>query len=159
MGKIVKRLSKSERAYIHPEEQAYRDSFDFQANFDGSMSFGKIGYSYCIIENTTQQVIATFSNTITAPKSSSNVAEYKAFISLLHYIDNKLQGANILILGDSKLVCDQMNNKQKINNGIYKPYAVIAKDILYNSKQKNRIVVQWIFREQNQLADVLSKCA
>src|SRR5260370_24804316 len=54
--------------------------------------------------------------------TSSNVAEYAGFISILEYlIDAKMNAQPILILGDSNLVIQQMFGSWKITAGYYVP--------------------------------------
>jgi ribonuclease HI len=93
------------------------------------------------------------------PKGSSNVAEYKAFHSLLNYLDSTVEGANILIIGDSMLVVNQMNGTQGIRKGAYKPFALSAREQLGISQTKNKFTIKWVYREQNSIADDLSKCS
>lgn len=87
--------------------------------------------------------------------TSNNVAEYAGFKEILDYlIKNSLQNEEIIIYGDSNLVIQQMFGTWKIKKGFYVPIAKYCKNIL--SKFTN-LKGQWIPREENFLADELSK--
>lgn len=95
-------------------------------------------------------------------ETSNNVAEYHGFLRILNYLlEKKLQNEHITIYGDSMLVLCQMlmndptwNVRWKIKKGFYVPIALEAKKLL--TKFTN-ISGQWIHREENSLADELSK--
>lgn len=94
--------------------------------------------------------------------TSNNVAEYSGFISILEYlIANKLQDEKITIYGDSMLVLCQclMDDPRygvrwRVKGGFYVPFAMKAKKLL---KKFPNINGRWIPREQNIIADELSK--
>lgn len=93
------------------------------------------------------------------PNNTNNVAEYMALIWVLNtLIAGELAGKNVLILGDSKLVIEQMNCRWDIKKGDYVPYAKRAQEMFYDLRinRKVKIDVQWIPREQNTEADALS---
>jgi ribonuclease HI len=88
-------------------------------------------------------------------ETSNNVAEYSGFISLLEYfISEKLTGEKISVYGDSKLVILQMFGRWRIKKGFYVPLAKKAKILLKNF---TKIKGFWIPREENSIADELSK--
>ena len=87
------------------------------------------------------------------PKMSNNVAEYSGFVAVLTEAQ-KYPGV-ILIRGDSKLVIMQLRGKWKVRGGLYLPYYKEAKK-LYDANRE-RITLQWIPREKNDICDVLSK--
>ena len=95
-------------------------------------------------------------------ETSNNVAEYAGFISLLEYLlSRNLQDEPIQIYGDSRLVIYQMfgdpklNGKHwKIKRGYYAPLAYRALELL---KGFSSLKGDWIPREENSLADELSK--
>lgn len=88
-------------------------------------------------------------------ETSNNVAEYSGFIAILcYFIENNLLKKPIKIYGDSKLVIEQMQGNWKIVKGLYKPLAYQAKD-LFKSFTKTKLI--WIPREENSIADELSK--
>ena len=97
-------------------------------------------------------------------ETSNNVAEYSGFIAILEYlIEHGLQRESILIRGDSNLVIQQMFGtrygdyvkKWRIKAGLYVPVAHKAGKLL---GQFPRTKGQWIPREENSIADELSKC-
>ena len=88
-------------------------------------------------------------------QTSNNVAEYSGFISILEFlISMDLNKEAITVYGDSKLVIEQMFGDWRIKKGFYKPIALKAKKILENFPD---ITGEWIPREENGIADELSK--
>jgi ribonuclease HI len=88
-------------------------------------------------------------------ETSNNVAEYSGFIAILEYlIENELEGSHITIYGDSKLVIEQMKGNWRMVKGFYLPFAKRAKELVRNFK---KLKLVWIPREQNSIADELSK--
>ena len=89
------------------------------------------------------------------PENTNNVAEYSAFIMILDVMKNKVD-CNIDIFGDSMMVVNQMSGSWQIKSGAYKDYAMRAKEKLLALKQKNKVTITWIPREQNEKADFQS---
>jgi ribonuclease HI len=88
-------------------------------------------------------------------ETSNNVAEYSGFLSILEYLEsNKLQNEKIAIHGDSKLVIEQMSGNWRMHRGFYIPIAIKAKN-LFRKFKKTKLI--WIPREENDIADELSK--
>ena len=95
-------------------------------------------------------------------QTSNNVAEYSGFLDALEFLQShSLHNKEILVYGDSKLVICQMfgdkqrgDHKWRILKGFYKPIALRAQEKL---KAFSKIKGQWIPREQNTIADELSK--
>lgn len=95
-------------------------------------------------------------------ETSNNVAEYSGFLSILEYlIKNKLNKNEIQIYGDSMLVLCQAlmddpkyNKRWRIKAGFYVP---LAKKALKLLKLFPNIQGNWIPREENSIADELSK--
>jgi len=88
-------------------------------------------------------------------ETSNNVAEYCGFIAILEYLlEEKLEKSNITIYGDSKLVIEQMKGNWRMIKGFYLQYAQYAEKLVNNFKKLKLI---WIPREQNSIADELSK--
>lgn len=88
-------------------------------------------------------------------ETSNNVAEYSGFIAILEYfIENNLQKEHIKVYGDSMLVIEQMKGKWRIVKGFYKPLAYEARVLV---KKFKKLSLHWIPREENSIADELSK--
>ena len=87
------------------------------------------------------------------PAMSNNVAEYSGALAALTEAA-KYPGV-ILLRGDSKLVIMQLQGKWKVNGGLYHPFYLKAKEV-YN-REKDRLKLQWVPRDQNAECDVLSK--
>lgn len=86
-------------------------------------------------------------------KMSNNVAEYMGVTNAIREAA-KYPGV-ILIRGDSKLVVMQLQCKWKVNGGLYHPFYLQARE-LYD-QHKERIKLEWIPRDQNEVCDALSK--
>lgn len=90
-------------------------------------------------------------------ETSNNIAEYYALLKALEFlIKEGLQDSVIQVFGDSKLVINQMKGVWKIRAGLYLEQAVYTKRAL---EKFSNIRFKWIPREQNILADNLSKKA
>ena len=89
-------------------------------------------------------------------ETSNNVAEYCGFLAVLDYlIATGLDEQNCEIRGDSKLVIEQMLGNWQIRGGVYKPLALRALARLREFRQ--RPALRWIPRDENGIADELSK--
>lgn len=95
---------------------------------------------------------------------SNNVAEYSALIALLEWYKKIVNGSgerpSIEVFADSQLVVNQMKKDLpwKIHPGkLYSSYAYKAKGIILDLIIIDLITFTWIPREQNWLADELSK--
>jgi ribonuclease HI len=93
-----------------------------------------------------------------AKANSNNVAEYAALIMLLEYlIAAGMTEREIEVRGDSKLVVNQMSGIWRISqnsNGLYVP---MGRKALALRPKFSGLRFRWIPREQNTLADDLSK--
>lgn len=88
---------------------------------------------------------------------SNNVAEYMGIYYCLEFLKLKgLQKASITIYGDSKMVVEQMSGRWRVKGGLY---VEAFKKAFCMVKEFPRIRIIWIPREQNGLADALSKKA
>lgn len=95
-------------------------------------------------------------------ETSNNVAEYSGFLSLLEYfIEQGWQKEDITVFGDSRLVIYQMfgdpnkkNKKWQMKKGFYIPIAEKAQKLL---RKFSNLKGEWIPREENDIADELSK--
>ena len=89
------------------------------------------------------------------PITSNNVAEYLAFHAALDwFFENDLLKERIVVHGDSRLVINQMFGNWKMRGGLYVDLAVEAKKKVACFSSLTGL---WVPREQNQLADDLSK--
>ena len=89
---------------------------------------------------------------------SNNYAEYAACVDILKALLDT-EGAEIHITGDSKLLTNQMTGGWEIKNGVYRPLAFEALELIKQIKEKNKINFLWVPRESNTAADALSKKA
>jgi ribonuclease HI len=70
---------------------------------------------------------------------------------------SKKTDCEIKIFGDSKLVVNQMNELWGSNGGAYYPYMLEAKKLLKELVKTNKVTIEWIPRDKNELADNQSK--
>ncbi len=99
-------------------------------------------------------------------KTSNNVAEYSGFIAVAEFLlghgvirTYQSDAHRVIIRGDSKLVVQQVQGLWKVKGGYYIPFYRRAKKAWKLLKQfYPGIELEWIPREQNGLADELSKC-
>lgn len=88
-------------------------------------------------------------------ETSNNVAEYSGLRDALQWlIDNALTNERIKVYGDSQLVIQQMWGTWGMNSGFYIPIAQQCKKMI---PAFSDISGQWIPREENTMADELSK--
>jgi ribonuclease HI len=139
--------------------KAYFDGACEPVNPGGTAAFGAL-----IIED--DKVIYETSDLFKPEKgkekeTSNNLAEYCALeVVLVYLLENKLNHEEIEVLGDSKLVIHQMfgdpvtRKKWNINGGIYEERARACLNLV---NLFPNIRGRWIRRENNTLADNLSK--
>lgn len=90
-----------------------------------------------------------------APETSNNVAEYRALIEALSWLAvHGYADERVLARGDSRLVIEQMFGTWKIKKGLYAPLARQCQAVV---KRFPQLSGRWIPREENGLADELSK--
>ena len=88
-------------------------------------------------------------------ETSNNVAEYLALQYLLEWLINQnLNKESIEVRSDSMLVIKQMWGNWRIKQGLYVPIARGCRELV---KQFPDIHGWWIPREENSMADKLSK--
>lgn len=95
-------------------------------------------------------------------ETSNNVAEYSGFKAILDYLVSLRTAfdADITIYGDSALVIYQnsidprYNKKWQVRGGFYVPICKKAQKIL---PKFTNLTLKWIPREENSIADELSK--
>lgn len=99
------------------------------------------------------------------PQMSNNVAEYTGFVAAL--TEALKHAGKIHVRGDSRLVIcqltvqpkhiSQMKNPGKwmMRGGLYEPFYRQAEKLM--RKHGNRVTLEWIPRDENDICDVLSK--
>ena len=91
-----------------------------------------------------------------SPHSTNNVAEYVGAIRALEYLRSQEYSGDVVVEGDSQLVVRQMNGEYEVRAEHLKAYHEwLAKLAGFFSKVEFR----WVPREENLLADALSKRA
>ncbi len=113
-----------------------------------------MGIGVLIVQGTNQ--IASLSNYVPPNEvNTNNLAEYLALWRGLEYlVEEDLIDKPILIQGDSALVVNQMNRLWGFRSrGGYARIAMKCMEIL---RGRNNITIEWIPRDMNQMADMLS---
>ena len=128
----------------------------FKLFFDGYCETNPNDWGkYGVVIYQDDKVIKTISGDIYGQVVSNNVAEYKGLLAGLKFLlNNNYEHEEIEVYGDSMLVIMQMNGLWRIKKGIYKEVALETKNLI---KKFTDIVFEWIPRENNTLADELSK--
>jgi probable phosphoglycerate mutase len=89
------------------------------------------------------------------PQNSNNVAEYKGLTCALEWLlENGFEKQKTIFYGDNMMTVRQMNGQWKAKSGMYIPHYLKARDI---GKRFNNLKFIWIPREENGVADELSK--
>lgn len=131
--------------------EAYFDGACEPINPGGTASYGAIIF----IDDQRIWECSKIYHPIKKGQTSNNLAEYSGLIAILDYLMEEAHFlSEIKIYGDSKIVIEQMKGTWKIKKGLYVPLALMAKKKLRFFK---KLTLQWIPREQNSLADELSK--
>ena len=129
-------------------------------HFDGSCEpfnpGGRMGFGVHISDENGTVLFAHSSGEDFAPTNTNNVAEYRALnIGLEWLIEQGYHtSAHVLIYGDSALVINQMNGAWKVRGGRY--YTEYQRAAEHKPKFKS-VTFNWVRRELNEVADVLSK--
>jgi ribonuclease HI len=135
----------------------------FIAFFDGACTTnpgGTASYGAVIIEG--KKVVWKCSQSYSPPEgreteTTSNVAEYAGILAVLNFfIENGLTAERIVVQGDSDLVIKQcFGNWQIKKKG--RLYENLADEVRAKLQEFKAISGRWIPREQNTIADELSK--
>lgn len=86
---------------------------------------------------------------------TNNVAEYEAILNAIMRFKELGLNESLLIKGDSNLVIKQLSGKWKIKSDTAKKYVPLIKEALQGFEYQ----FEWIEREQNTLADRLTRQA
>lgn len=129
--------------------------------FDGAYSISTNTMGYGVVIRHLQPDLETLveeGGKIDKAKGSVNYAEYFAFLKIIEYLcSSEYEDCEIYIYGDSRMVVNQMNRKFKIRNGVYVPLAYIALELVDKLRADNDVIIQWIPRDENGVADNLAK--
>jgi ribonuclease HI len=97
----------------------------------------------------------------TGPNYSNNYAEFYAVYKGLEYVNQIIKSNDMLFIkGDSKLVINILKKKWKVRHktGFYYPaYKLAAQELLFLRESDIAVFLDWIPREDNTIADKLSK--
>lgn len=86
-----------------------------------------------------------------------NVARYMALYSALIYLEHQnLTNDEIVIHSDSRRVIGEMTGRRRIRKGLSAAVAVETKKVL---GRLSNVSLHWISRQENTMADALSKVA
>ncbi|WP_330999876.1 ribonuclease HI [Archaeoglobus neptunius] len=85
---------------------------------------------------------------------SNNVAEFSGLVAALEWLLENGYSERIVVRGDSQLVINLMNCTWRAKGGMYYPYYLKAIEL---AKNFQNITFEWVPREQNEVADRLSR--
>jgi ribonuclease HI len=88
--------------------------------------------------------------------TTSNFAEYSALVEALKKLKELKVEGDILVRSDSKLLVGQMSQGWKVKGGAYAEKLKEARTLL---KEFGFVTFEWIPREQNEEADLLTRIA
>ena len=88
--------------------------------------------------------------------STNNVAEYVGAIRALEYLRGRGFHGQVVLLGDSELVIKQLNGEYEVRSEHLKAYHLLLKTLVESFPE---VRIEWVPREQNEEADILSKTA
>ena len=144
------RVKSNNKTFFHPDIVCWFDGATAPMNPGGYMGWG------AIIKDGEQERYF-FDGKDKHDENSNNCAEYLGFIEILNYfLDTDTKNKQILIMGDSQLVVNQMSFRWDMKSGLYFRYAQEAKGKLLKLLEKNIVVCRWIPRLENSDADQLS---
>lgn len=87
---------------------------------------------------------------------TSNFAEYTALAEALKKLKSLGMEGDVLIRSDSKLLVGQMSEGWKVKGGMYVEKLKEVRDLM---REFGSIRFEWVPREQNQEADLLTRIA
>lgn len=115
---------------------------------------GSMGFGVYVLEDH-KNVYSWAGSLESHPSNSNNVAEYIALENCLDYLfENGYAKDDITINTDSLLVKKQMNSEWKMISGRYHS---CAKRCFKKVPEFTDLKIRWIPRDQNTIADTLSK--
>lgn len=118
---------------------------------------GNMGVGAFILDPHRKRIFEHSEYIVAHPHNSNNVAEYLALLAVLGFFINEgITAHPIKYVGDSQLVIKQMAGDWSANKGAYLKYYQKASQLIILFDD---ITFHWIPREQNELADELSKKA
>ena len=87
---------------------------------------------------------------------TNNYAEYSALVAALTHLKELGPRELILVKSDSRLLVSQMNGEWKVKKGEYLEKYKEAVDL---AREFERLEFEWVPREKNEKADLLSRVA
>lgn len=87
-------------------------------------------------------------------RATNNVAEYTGAMRALEYLRSKGYDGGVVVIGDSQLVVNQMRGEYEVKAPHLKPY---YEHLTALGQRFQEVRWEWVPREENVLADALSK--
>ena len=124
---------------------------------------GAAAWGFAVVDTQTGEVLNQASGVAAVGNgATNNLAEFAAVMAALRWVlECEWEKTSIKILTDSQLVVRILNNEWSATpgKGYFSAYQQ-AKDLLKRVRQRgNKVSISWIPREQNTIADNLSKSA
>ena len=131
------------------------------AYFDGACEpknpGGTGGWGFVIFDSEGTELASNCGAMRARPEMTNNVAEYAAAGAAIKAYKEMSRPGPLLLHGDSKLVVMQMTGKWQVRQGAYVPVYERLVDLVRSCSFE--IFWEWVPREQNSIADRLSKKA
>ena len=92
-------------------------------------------------------------------KMTNNELEWMALLLAIQFMGSRVEGKDITVYGDSKLIINQMNGKNKINKEVFaaiKDQCVAEADYSFD-KYNNVFRYVWVNRDENKAGIRLDK--
>jgi probable phosphoglycerate mutase len=111
--------------------------------------------AFGVVAEVDGRVVWAFSAAI--GEATNNVAEWRAAIAALEYASQATHDTVELRM-DSQLVIQQLNGRWRVKQPHLKPLAVQAAALVQTFRDRDvRLLMRWVPREQNTLADCLAE--
>ena len=126
-------------------------------HFDGSCQpknpGGIAAYGFEITDSSGKTVHSDSAEVCRGPQATNNIAEWAGLTAAIRYLKNVGWKGNLTILGDSKLVINQLNGKWRCKKEHLQPYLEESTSLLKGMNW----TAEWVPRSKNQNADLLSR--
>ena len=135
----------------------------YQLFFDGSIQVnpgGAIAWGFVITDLEGKALLEGCNCASPNPGNTVNVSEYLGLIQGLELVlvTDWICNCSVRVLGDSQLVVRQMTGQYQVKNGALQRLNVQVKQLSQQLRSRGVIpAIRWIPREENGLADELSK--
>lgn len=88
--------------------------------------------------------------------ATNNIAEWRAAIKALEIAlePQFIRHGNVELRMDSRMVVEQLNGRWRVKDAKLKPLAAESLPLLNQLRQRVKLTIKWVPREQNECADI-----